>query len=92
MAATTIVEHAENGTISNIVDIGLKSICAKFHASIPKGTILTHIYCTIEANQMNLTLTGVILGQPSALHPEQNTPPPLMVISYLYILCTEEAF
>ena len=47
MAATTIVEHFENGSISNIIDIGLKSICAKFHASIPKGTILTHIYCTI---------------------------------------------
>ena len=46
MAATTIVEHFENGSISNIIDIGLKSICAKFHASIPKGTILTHIYCT----------------------------------------------
>ena len=48
MAATTIVEHFENGSISNIIDIGLKSICAKFHASIPKGTILTHIYCTIS--------------------------------------------
>ena len=51
MAATTIVEHFENGSISNIIDIGLKSICAKFHASIPKGTIFTQIYCTIHVNK-----------------------------------------